>query len=312
MMAQAMHEARFTPQTRLLVIAPHPDDETIATGILMQRVRAAGGRVDILLLTDGDNNPWPQRLLERRLRIGAADRARWAGRRRGEISRALHHLGVPRECLHALGWPDLGLTPALLQPDSNLVQRVAALVADLRPSLLVMPSLADRHPDHGSAHVLTRLALAVSKAAPVQWTYLVHAPRLPGVSIEIDGSSVERSSKQSALAAYTSQLALSGGRLRRMAANMESFLPIAADASAGTRLPWRPPRWLGPWLRLSVVDVHGAATWPWSRAPLQRDTAGAMHLLDSNHTAVPLRFARLELPVPSPWIFDHWGWCKLT
>ena len=55
--------------TRLLVVAPHPDDESIATGELIQQVRQVGGQVDILLLTHGDNNPWPQRWMERRFRI---------------------------------------------------------------------------------------------------------------------------------------------------------------------------------------------------------------------------------------------------
>lgn len=310
-MTQVLHRQRFTPQTRLLVIAPHPDDETIATGILIQQVRAAGGRVDILLLTDGDNNPWPQRLLERRLRIGAAERAHWADRRRSEILFALRQLGVARDCLHALGWPDLGLTPLLLQPNSDLVQKVATLVAELKPSLVVMPSLADRHPDHGTAHVLTRLALAANHAKPVQWTYCVHAPRPLGASIEIEAGNTQQSAKQAALAAYTSQLALSGGRLRRMAANCERFVVVAHDTSAGTRLPWCPPSWLGSRLRLSVVDAHGAESWIWSHAPLRQDAGRAVHLSPGNGNDALLRFARLTLPVPSPWIFDHWGWCEL-
>ena len=157
---------QFTAQTRLLVIAPHPDDETIATGMLIQRVRAAGGEVDIVLLTSGDNNPWPQRVLERRLHIGAAERARWGHRRRQEMTHAMRKLDVTPEHVHALGWPDTGVTALLLQADSIAVQTVAALVAQLRPTLLVMPALADRHPDHGAAHVLTRLALAGMQAAP--------------------------------------------------------------------------------------------------------------------------------------------------
>ena len=302
---------RATPQTRLLVIAPHPDDETIASGILLQHVRAAGGRVDILLLTDGDNNPWPQRLRERRLCIGAAERARWAARRRSEIMCALEHLGVPRDCLHALGWPDLGLASLLLRPNNGVVQRVASLLAELQPNLVVMPSLADRHPDHGTAHVLTRLALAVSRTAPVQWTYRVHAPRHSGACIELEGSKAQQLNKQAALAAYASQLALSGCRLRRMAANTERFMVVPPDARVGTRLPWRPPDWLGRWLRLSLVDGHGAESWSWAHAPLRRDADGTVHLLAGDRDAPPPRFARLTLPVPSPWIFDHWGWCEL-
>ena len=43
--------------TRLLLIAPHPDDEVLGAGGLMQRVRATGGAVRVVYLTDGDGYP---------------------------------------------------------------------------------------------------------------------------------------------------------------------------------------------------------------------------------------------------------------
>ena len=43
--------------TRLLVIAPHPDDEVLGAGGLMQRVKASGGTVRVVYLTDGDGYP---------------------------------------------------------------------------------------------------------------------------------------------------------------------------------------------------------------------------------------------------------------
>src|SRR5947209_8000477 len=43
--------------TRLLVVAPHPDDETLGAGGLIQRVRQSGGVVKILYLTDGEGYP---------------------------------------------------------------------------------------------------------------------------------------------------------------------------------------------------------------------------------------------------------------
>ena len=43
--------------TRLLVIAPHPDDEVLGAGGLMQRVHAGGGTVRVVYLTDGDGYP---------------------------------------------------------------------------------------------------------------------------------------------------------------------------------------------------------------------------------------------------------------
>ena len=40
--------------TRLLVFAPHPDDEVLAAGGLIQQVREAGGIVHVIYVTSGD------------------------------------------------------------------------------------------------------------------------------------------------------------------------------------------------------------------------------------------------------------------
>ena len=47
----------FSPATRLLVVAPHPDDETLGAGGLIQRVRHAGGAVKVVFMTSGDGFP---------------------------------------------------------------------------------------------------------------------------------------------------------------------------------------------------------------------------------------------------------------
>ena len=39
---------------RLLVIAPHPDDELISSGLTIQKALKAGARVHVALLTLGD------------------------------------------------------------------------------------------------------------------------------------------------------------------------------------------------------------------------------------------------------------------
>ncbi len=310
-MRRALAAPQCTAQTRLLVIAPHPDDETIATGILVQQVRAAGGRVDIALLTDGDRNPWPQRVLERKLHIGAEARARWARRRRGEMASAMQHLGVSAEHLHALGWPDLGLAKLLLTPACCAVQTLASLIAQVRPNLLVMPALADRHPDHASAHVLTRLALAGVVNPPQSWTYVVHAARAAAAPADIAGTQIQHANKLAALAAHASQMALSGSRMRRLAAGGEQFARLSTNAASGGVLPWHPPAWLRSQLCLSVVDVDQARSWRWSQAPVERDRLGVNHLREMGEHDDRPRFARLSLQWPSPWIFDHWGWCEL-
>jgi LmbE family N-acetylglucosaminyl deacetylase len=301
---------RFDARTRLLVVAPHPDDESIATGELIQHVRAAGGAVDILLLTAGDNNPWPQRWLERRLHIGAADRQRWGARRRGEVARALGQLGLPAEALHPLDLPDMGITARLRDDLPGLMQAWQAQLEESRPNLVALPSLGDSHPDHSAAHVLTRLALADwSAPGPLMLSYLVHGREpVGGEPVALAAGDALHANKLAALGEHQSQMALSGKRMFRLADRAEHFRMVASAASEG-RLPWRPGAALRPWLRLTVADGEGARTWPWLRAPLEHDGQGGWRLA-LQPTAGP-RFAKLHMDVPSPWIFDRWGWCEL-
>jgi heme exporter protein D len=56
-------------QTSLLVVAPHPDDETLCCAGLIRRVVAAGGHASIVWLTSGDGSELGMLLIERQLRI---------------------------------------------------------------------------------------------------------------------------------------------------------------------------------------------------------------------------------------------------
>ncbi|MEI7036983.1 PIG-L deacetylase family protein [Fulvimonas yonginensis] len=298
-------------RTRLLVVAPHPDDETIGTGELVQLVRAAGGEVRVLLLTDGDDNPWPQRWLERRIRIGAAERMRWGRRRRQEVGEALERLGLPPSALHALGWPDMGLTAGLRERPEAMGAALRGQIAAFGPTVVALPALADRHPDHGSAHVLVRLALAALQfpESPLLLGYLVHGRderHPPGVALA--ASATMHAAKLAALTAHRSQMALSAGRMRRLTDRPERYQRIAPRAGEPRGvLPWRPRAWRSQ-LRLTLADAHGVRSWSWARAPLERDGQGGYRLREP--LAAPC-FARLDMDVPTPWIFDRWGWCEL-
>ncbi|PYI83224.1 MAG: hypothetical protein DMF09_12355, partial [Verrucomicrobia bacterium] len=64
----------FSSSSRLILFAPHPDDESLACSILLQRAVRAGAAIRVVYATDGDDNPWPQRVLERKWRLDATDR----------------------------------------------------------------------------------------------------------------------------------------------------------------------------------------------------------------------------------------------
>ena len=48
-----------------MLIAPHPDDEALACSVILQKAVRAGAAIRVVYVTDGDDNPWPQRALER-------------------------------------------------------------------------------------------------------------------------------------------------------------------------------------------------------------------------------------------------------
>jgi len=297
-------------RTRLLVVAPHPDDESIATGELIQHVRAAGGTVEILLLTAGDNNPWPQRWLERRWRIGAEDRRRWGQRRRQEVAAALARLGLALESLHPLGMPDMGLTACLREDLRGRVREWAGWLERIRPTLIALPALGDGHPDHSAAHVLMRLAVAAGQGAPPPMlSYLVHGRAGErGESVALPSRADIHATKLAALDEHRSQVALSGGRMRGLADRPEVFRTVEPVAGEGW-LPWQPSAAQRPWLKLTLADREGARSWPWSKAPLERDASGRWRL--RLEPAAGPRFVKLHAELPSPWIFDRWGWCEL-
>jgi LmbE family N-acetylglucosaminyl deacetylase len=294
--------------TRLLVVAPHPDDESLAAGMLIQRTLAMGGRADVLLLTDGDDNPWPQRWLERRLVIDASGRARWGARRRLEVASALGRLGVPPDQLHALGWHDMQVTEALRFRHAAAVTAVRRVIERVRPTLAVIPDLGDSHPDHGSAHVLARLALSAAGSMADVLTYMVHGTErsAPEDLLVPDEDPGRQATKVSAVLEHATQMALSRKRMLGVASRPERFdRPAAAPGVGSLVLPWSPGPLARARLRIVLADGQGVAVWPWRRAPLER--AGDRWVMPLRGAPGPA-FVKLTADLSTPWIYDRYGW----
>ena len=95
---------------RLLVLAPHPDDETLGAGGLIQRVLARGGTVRVVLVTAGDGYVEAVVHETGRLRPRPRDYVAYGERRLREARFALRALGGDGiEAEHLLGFPDGGL-----------------------------------------------------------------------------------------------------------------------------------------------------------------------------------------------------------
>jgi LmbE family N-acetylglucosaminyl deacetylase len=225
----------FVSGSRLLFIAPHPDDEALAASVILQRAVRAGAAVRVVYATDGDDNPWPQRLREKKWRLDAADRERWGELRREEGLAALRILGVAENEAQFLGLPDQGLTDFLLRGASEIVSRLVGIILKWRPNEVLAPAVFDTHPDHSALGVLVRMALAEAAMEclpPIQqWSYLVHgrSKTFARASSYLSSTEAECARKRSAILCHRTQTRLSRGRFLGYAKRPERFAPVEAS-----------------------------------------------------------------------------------
>ncbi len=305
---------------RLLIIAPHPDDESIAAGGLLQVARASGAALRVLVLTDGDNNPWPQRWVEKQWRIDAAARARWGARRRDEGEAALRILGVPRDDVRFLELPDGGITDILMRDDRDVADMLRDQARDFAPTLLVAPALSDRHPDHSAAFILaTRATTEAGFDFARILTFAVHgaAPQAGGVVVELNEQ--QRRIKYEAIRAHATQMRLSGKRFLKFAQPHESYRWFTRPARPDPQIPIRATVADGV-LTVRVdsaqrgLDLFVCAQDVREQLPLRED--GSRVSRDGHRLVVTLPFSggvregfvKVARAKPGLWVFDRFGW----
>ncbi len=221
--------AAFTlsPKDRVLVFAPHPDDEALGCGGLIQQAVVLGARVRVVFQTDGDNNPWPQRYVEQRWTIDASCRQRWGARRRLEAVRSLQTLGLQAEDAAFFGLPDQGLTGLWQQKDSQTLGLHVSELQTFRPTLLVVPSEDDNHPDHDASWSLIQEAQRLAGMNLPQWAYLIHrrwlCPEASGLTLNL--TLHQKARKLAAIECHETQLILSSSRFCAYARDSEIFIP---------------------------------------------------------------------------------------
>ena len=258
-----MSEAlRLNATERVLVLAPHPDDEAIACGCLLLAARAAGAARRVVVVTDGDNNPWPQRWIEKRWRIDNVARARWGARRREEAQAALDVLGVDVSERCFLGLPDTGLTDLLMHDADGLPARLREQIDEFRPTLIALPALEDRHPDHSAVHIALRVALLRAGVTPRCLTYSVHGEAAQAGAVAFEINATWREPKRSAIGQHATQMRLSGKRFLAYADAAERYhsmsTPAAVRVDHPLRAHFRSPGELE--LRIHAQHLHGRAS----------------------------------------------------
>lgn len=217
--------------SRLMIFAPHPDDEALGCGIMLQRVRAAEAATRVVYVTDGENNPWPQRFLERKWLLDPQDRKRWGQLRRAECLASLRVLGHDPSTACFLAMPDQGLTSLLIKDCSRSLAALIRPIIDWAPTHLFIPSCTDIHPDHSAIAVM--LSLVLQELRENGWpgsvlSYAVHkrSAAFCARAYLLPKSAHENARKMQAVYCHQTQLKLSRRRFLSYAARPELWQPI--------------------------------------------------------------------------------------
>jgi LmbE family N-acetylglucosaminyl deacetylase len=202
----------------MLVISPHPDDETLGAGGLIGLQTSRGIPLHVVAVTDGEN--------------AYRDGVDIADRRSQEQTSALARLGVTPSNLTRLKLTDSGITA----DEELLVERLMPLVS--KTSHIVAPWTGDYHPDHEACG---RAAVEVARRSGAAltfyffWTWHRGRPALlRNLSLKSLALSAEsRRAKREALSEHRSQLEHPSGEpilpeylLWPARRSCEVFLPI--------------------------------------------------------------------------------------
>jgi LmbE family N-acetylglucosaminyl deacetylase len=201
----------LTPDDRIMVLAPHPDDESIGCGGIIQQAVAKKLPVRIVWLTNGDNNEWSFIFYRKRLVIMPEACRQMGEIRHHEAVAAAKILGVDSSQLAFLGYPDFGtltiwyrhwadrppfesmLTkvskvpyadayrPGTPYKGEEILRDLEANLREFKPTKVFVSHPADHNVDHQALYLFTRVALwnLESRICPEVYPYLVHFAHWP-------------------------------------------------------------------------------------------------------------------------------------
>lgn len=196
---------------RILILAPHPDDEVLAMGGVIQQAIAMNLPVNVVFLTNGDNNEFAFMLFSKAFTLDA-QAATYAGMTRAfEAMRAGRELGLKGNEESFLGYPDFGtleiwlnrwgerepyrgmfnernavpywfaMTPDAPYKGESILADLSQVLSDFKPTKIFVSHPADMNPDHQALYLFLRTALwdLADEIQPEIYTYLTHYGEWP-------------------------------------------------------------------------------------------------------------------------------------
>lgn len=197
----------FNSDDRVLILAPHPDDEGIGCAGVIQEALSRGAAVKVAYLTSGDYNQLSLIIYQKRPPLLRGEYISLGETRMKESIKAMQSLGVGKENLIFLGYPDFGtfaifsrywqtkhayesiltrisavpyknaLSPEAPYQGESILSDLKKIILDYQPTKIFVSHPADVNGDHKTLYLFLEIALADLKGTVIEpkiYPYLVH------------------------------------------------------------------------------------------------------------------------------------------
>lgn len=197
---------------RILILAPHPDDEAIATGGVIQEAVKCGAKIKIVLFTNGENNELSFLVYKKRPVLTRRELIVMGQVRRGESIAVASAFGLNEKDVISLGYPDFGtmdimnrywgdtkpfrsmlsrvrqvpyenaMSPGAPYVGESILRDLKAVILSFKPTKVFVSHPADVNRDHRALYLFLKVALwdidgKISQ--PEVYPYLVHVVGWP-------------------------------------------------------------------------------------------------------------------------------------
>ncbi|QSZ26916.1 PIG-L family deacetylase [Aceticella autotrophica] len=197
------------PGNRILVIVPHPDDETLGMAGIIQRAVKQNIPIKVVIVTSGESYKKAAMSFSSKLNPTPKDFYQLGLARQQESINAMKVLGLPRNDLIFLGFAD-GSTrflwsqywdnnhprisggtnvayapydtvykPGIPYTGTNLVKELTEIIKNFKPTDIYYPLADDIHPDHWAVSNFVRYAITAMNINVHEHMFLVHYPQWP-------------------------------------------------------------------------------------------------------------------------------------
>ena len=202
----------FTKNDRVLILVPHPDDETIGACGAIQNALKKNAKLKVVCYTNGDSNELAFIVYEKRITFRKGEFLHMGEVRRKETVRAMVSLGLKQTDLIFLGYPDFGtpeiftkywgkvasykglftrvskvsypeaMSPGAPYVGESVLKDIEKIILDFKPTKIFVSHPADANRDHRSLYLFLQAALWNLEGkinSPQVLPYIIHVARWP-------------------------------------------------------------------------------------------------------------------------------------